>query len=189
MQKIIYTIILVFIFSSLFSQAKKNERRFEIKTNLLNLAAAGPSAGLEYWLKNNNSFMVSLASGHIDYADFGGITRYKTATVEFRKYSYYSSGLGLFFGPYIKNTQKKVEWQKYVVAGVIPIGRDRDFTGNGISAGLSAGIKVQISNRVHLEFNTQFGYGRYYRMADGYNNLPTGNYLDTRMGLWLGFQF
>ncbi len=184
MKKIIYTIILVFVFSALFSQSK-NEKRFEVKTNLLNLAAAGPSAGVEYSLKNNNSFMISLASGQIDYGDFGGITRYKTATVEYRKYFLDNV---LFFGLYIKNIQKKVEWRKYVIAGVIPIGRDRDFTGNGISAGLSTGIKVQVYRRIELEFNTQLGYGRYYQMADGYNNFPTGNYLDTRIGLWLGFK-
>ena len=189
MQKIIYTIFFAIIFSSLFSQNKKTEKHFEIKTNLLNLAAAGPSAGLEYFLKNKNSFMVSLASGHIDYADFGGITRYKTATVELRNYSSYSSGVQLFFGPYLKNIQKKVTRQKYVVAGVIPIGRNRDFIGNGISAGMSAGMKIKIYDRLHFEFNTQLGYGRYYQMADGYNNFPSGNYFDTRMGLWLGFQF
>lgn len=184
MQKIFHTIILIFVFSSLFSQAK-SVRRFEIKTNLLNLAAVGPSAGLEYNLKDNSSIMFSLASGHIDYGDFGGVTKYKTATVEYRKYFLDNV---LFFGPYIKNIMKEVEWRQYIVAGVIPIGRNRGFVGNGFSAGVTTGIKIHLSKTIVMELNNQLGYGHYYTMTDKYNNFSSGNYFDTRIGLWFGFR-
>jgi hypothetical protein len=37
--------------------------------------------------------------------------------------------------------------------------------------------------------SSQIGFGHYYKMADKFNNLPSGNYLDARIALWLGFQF
>jgi hypothetical protein len=187
MRKIACTIVLMAMFSSAFSQAK-NKSRFEIKTNLLNLIAGGPSAGLEYSLQKDWGIMLSAASGRIDYGDFGGVTRYKTTTLECRKY--FSDQL-LFIGPYIKNIEKQVSWQESVVGGTIPfsVGKNRDFIGNGFSAGATSGIKFPLSGNLNLELNSQLGYGRYYKMADKNNNLPSGNYLDARIGLWFGFRF
>lgn len=174
---------MLFLFISLFSQ-KRHEYNFEIKTNLLNLIALGPSAGLEFSLQNNCSIMISLASGKIDYGDFGGITKYKTSTLELRKYS---TDKIFFAGPYLKNISKHVFWQESVIAGIIPIGKDRDFIGNGFSLGATTGFKLPVSKKIRLEMSTQIGYGHYYRMADKNNNFPSGNYVDARIALWLGF--
>jgi hypothetical protein len=78
------------------SSQSKHTGTFEIKTNLLNLIAAGPSLGLEYDLQNNFTIMFSAAKGRIDYGDFGGVTRYTTSTFELRKYS---ENKLLFIGP------------------------------------------------------------------------------------------
>jgi hypothetical protein len=43
------------------SSQSKHTGTFEIKTNLLNLIAAGPSLGLEYDLQNNFTIMFSAA--------------------------------------------------------------------------------------------------------------------------------
>ena len=187
MRKIVCAILLMMMFGSAFSQSK-NKSPVEIKTNLLNLIAGGPSAGLEYSLQKNWSIMLSIASGRIDYGDFGGITRYKTTTLEFRKYFYDHL---LFAGPYIKNIEKQISWQESIIGGTIPfsVGQDRDFTGNGLSAGITTGIKFPLSYKLNLELNSQLGYGRYYEMTDKKNNLPSGNYLDARIGVWLGFRF
>ena len=190
---------MLFLFISLFSQ-KRYEHNFEIKTNLLNLIALGPSAGLEFSLQNNCSIMISLASGKIDYGDFGGITKYKTSTLELRKYS---TDKIFFAGPYLKNISKQciillqyflciniskqVFWQESVIAGIIPIGKDRDFIGNGFSLGATTGFKLPVSKKIRLEMSSQIGYGHYYRMADKNNNFPSGNYVDARIALWLGF--
>ncbi len=154
----------------------------------MNLAAAGPSAALEYNVRNNSSIMFSLASGHIDYGDFGGVTKYKTATIEYRKYFLDNV---LFFGPYIKNIMKQVESRQSIVGVSLlafTIGSNRDFVGNGFSAGITTGIKVHLSKTIVMELNNQLGYGRYYKMTDKYNNFPSGNYFDTRVGLWFGFR-
>ncbi len=68
------------------------------------------------------------------------------------------------------------------------IGEDRDFIGDGLSAGVSFGMKFSISHRFNLELNNQTGFGHYYKMKDKSNNLPSGNYLDERIALWIGFR-
>jgi hypothetical protein len=185
MRIIVYTIITLLMFN-LGNAQQKDKRQLEVKTNLANIAAGGPSAALEFRLRNNWSSMVSIASGHIDYGDFGGVTRYKTITLEARKYA---TDNCYFIGPYIKNIGKKVKQEQSYVGGTIPytIGQDRDFIGNGFSAGASFGIKFSISQKINLELNDQIGFGHYYRMKDKNNNLPSGNYLDARIALWIGF--
>jgi len=185
LKKIYFLVISTLLITSLFAQTT-DKNRFEIKTNLINLIARGPSAGLEYRLGKNRSFMISLASGKIDYGDFGGITWYKTSTFEFRKYS---SDKIFFAGPYLKNITKQIFWQTSVIAGIIPIGQDRNFIGNGVSAGATTGFKLPVSKKLKLEMSSQIGFGKYYKMSDKNNNLPSGNYLDARIALWLGFQF
>jgi len=175
---------LTIAFSSTFCQTK-NKSQFEIKTNLLNLIALGPSAGLEYTLQKNYSMMISFASGKIDYGDFGGITRYKTSTFELRKYS---TDKLFFIGPYLKNINKQIFWQESIIAGIIPIGKDRDFIGNGFSLGATTGFKLPVSKKIRFEMSAQIGYGHYYKMADKYNNFPSGNYVDARIALWLGIR-
>lgn len=182
MPKLICAVILIITSNYIFGQTKN---RFEIKTNLLNLVAKGPSAGFEYGVSKDWSVMLAVASGQMDYGDFGGITRYKTVSLEGRKY--FSDQL-FFIGPYFKNIEKQVSWNKTVVGGTIPIsiGKDRNFIGHGLSAGVTTGVKFSIYKKFKIELNYQLGYGHYYQMADKYNNLPSGNYLDTRIGLWLG---
>lgn len=186
MRKIIYTIIIFLIVNAGYAQLTNN-RQFEVKTNLLNIAAAGPSGALEFTLSHNWSSMLSVASGHIDYGDFGGLTRYNTITFECRKYDVDKF---FFIGPYIKNIKKQVNQKSSYIGGTIPfnIGKDRDFTGNGLSAGASFGVKFPLSHRFNLELNNQTGFGHYYTMKDRGNNLPSGNYLDERIALWLGFR-
>ena len=86
MRKIIYTTIILLLFNTAYAQ-RKDKHLFEIKTNLFNIAAAGPSVALEFSLPHNWSSMFSVASGRIDYGDFGGVTMYRTITVEGRKYA------------------------------------------------------------------------------------------------------
>ncbi len=182
----LYSILAFILISSSAISQTKNDNAFEIKTNLLNLIAAGPSIGLEYDLQKNSTIMFSIAKGRIDYGDFGGVTRYTTSTFELRKYS----GNKLFFiGPYLKNINKKVFSTQSIVAGTIPVGKERDFVGNGLSIGGSIGIKVPLTNNLSCELNSQIGLGRYYKMKDKTNNLPSGNYLDARIALWFGFRF
>lgn len=166
----------------------KNKHKLEIKTNLLNLVAVGPSVALEYKLKENKSVMFSVASGHLDYGDFGGVTTYRTATFEFRHYLYDNL---VFIGPYLKNIDKRVFRKQFFMDGTIPftIGENRDFAGNGLSIGASFGIKLVLMSKLNLDINSQLGYGRFYKMTDKYANLPSGNYLDARMGIWLGYCF
>lgn len=183
MRKIVCTLFSIIFVTSAFCQETK-DRRFEIKTNLLNLIAAGPSAAAEYNLRNNRSIMLSVAAGHIDYGDFGGITKYKTTTLEYRKY--FADNI-LFVGPYIKNIQKQVLWQQSYLL-YFTIGQDRDFKGNGLSAGTSFGAKFRVSRKARVEINYQMGVGRYYNMRDKYGNLPSGNYFDTSIGIWFGFR-
>lgn len=104
MRKVIYTIIIFLIFNTGYGQLRDN-RQFEVKTNLFNIAAAGPSIALEFSLPHNWSSMFSVASGRIDYGDFGGVTRYKTLTLEGRKYA---ADNIFFIGPYIKNIKKQI---------------------------------------------------------------------------------
>jgi hypothetical protein len=186
MRKIIYIIIIFLIVNTGYAQLTKN-REIEIKTNLFNIAAAGPSAALEFRLAHNWSSMLSVASGHIDYGDFGGLTKYHTITFECRKYD---ADKFFFIGPYLKNIKKQVDQKSSYVAGTIPftIGKNRDFTGNCLSAGASFGVKFPISRRLNLELNNQTGFGHYYTMKDKGNNLPSGNYLDERIALWIGFR-
>jgi hypothetical protein len=167
------------------SSQSKHTGTFEIKTNLLNLIAAGPSLGLEYDLQNNFTIMFSAGRGRIDYGDFGGVTRYTTSTFELRKYS---ENKLLFIGPYLKNINKKVLSTQSIIAGMIPVGKERDFVGNGLSIGASTGIKFPLSHHLNVELNPQIGYGHYYKMTDKFNSLPTGNYLDARIALWFGFR-
>ena len=186
MRKIIYTIIIFLIVNTGYAQLTNN-RQFEIKTNLLNIAAAGPSGAVEFRIADNWSSMLSVASGHIDYGDFGGLTKYHTITFECRKYD---GDKFFFIGPYLKNIKKQVNQKSSYVGGTIPltIGKDRDFTGNGLSAGASFGVKFPISHRFNLELNNQTGFGHYYTMKERGNNLPSGNYLDERIALWIGFR-
>lgn len=185
MRKIIYTTIVFLIFNTGYAQLR-DKRQFEVKTNLFNIAAAGPSIALELSLNHNWSSMFSVASGRIDYGDFGGVTRYKTITFECRRYA---ADKFFFIGPYIKNIKKRVNQESSYIGGTIPftIGQDRDFTGNGLSAGASFGMEFTISHRFNFELNNQTGFGHYYTMKDKGNNLPSGNYLDERIALWIGF--
>ncbi len=182
----LYSLIVLILISSSACSQVKNNRTFEIKTNLLNLIAAGPSIGLEYDLPKNCSIMFSVANGRIDYGDFGGITSYTTSTAELRKYS---QNKLFFIGPYLKNINKKVSATPSVVAGMIPVGKERNFVGNGLSTGGSIGIKFPLSNNLRCELNSQIGFGHYYKMTDKVNNLPSGNYLDARIALWFGYRF
>lgn len=186
MKKTFCTIVLLLVFTSVFSQKKYNSR-FEIKTNLLNILATGPSVALEYRLNKNWSTMLSLASGKIDYRDFG-VTNYKTSTFEFRKYALHQT---LFIGPYLKDIRKQVYREEIVSSASIPVllAGNRDFLGNGLSGGVTMGLKLPLSHNLALEFNSQIGIGHYYQMNDNFGNLPSGTYLDARLGLWLGFRF
>jgi hypothetical protein len=182
-----FWVTLVFLSMAIIAYAQANNKyKFELKTNLLNLIAVGPSVALEYKLKENKSVMFSLASGHIDYGDFGGITRYKTATFEFRHYFYDNI---VFIGPYLKNINKRVFWEQSFISGSIPftIGQNRDFAGYGLSACASLGIKFVLISKFNVDINSQLGYGRFYKMIDKYANLPSGNYFDTRIGIWFGY--
>ena len=184
MRIIICTIITLLMFT--LGNAQQNDKhRFEIKTNLANIVALGPSAAVEFRMQNNWSSMFSIASGHIDYGDFGGVTRYKTLTFESRKYA---SDNHFFIGPYIKAIEKRITREQTIIGGIIPIGQDRDFIGNGLSAGASLGMKFSVSPKLNLELNDQIGFGHYYSMKDKNNNLPSGNYLDARIALWIGFK-
>lgn len=186
MRMIVYLIPIMTICNSVFSQVKK-KHNYEIKTNLLNIIASGPSLALEYGLRENSTVMLSFASGKIDYADFGGLSKYKTTTLEFRKYS---PGHIFFIGPYLKNIQKQVYWRESYIGGTIPftIGKNRDFLGNGLSIGASFGAKFNIFYKFKIELSSQLGLGHYYKMSDKFNNIPSGNYLDTRIALWLGYR-
>lgn len=185
MRKIVCLILVIILCNSVHSQIQ-HKLKYEVKTNLFNLAAIGPSIGLEYQLKNNNTVMFSFASGKIDYGDFGGLSRYKTTTVEYRKFS---PDKIFFVGPYLKNIRKQVYQRESYISGTIPIGQDRDFLGNGLSAGATLGSKLSIFYRFSIELNAQVGYGMYYNMSDKFNNIPSGRYLDARIALWLGYQF
>jgi hypothetical protein len=47
----------------------------------------------------------------------------------------YSENKLLFIGPYLKNINKKVLSTQSIIAGMIPVGKERDFVGNGLSIG------------------------------------------------------
>ena len=187
MKKITFTNVFLLIVVYTVAQTKCNNG-LEIKTNLLNLVALGPSIGIEYNLKNDWTGMLSLASGKLDYGDFG-VTNYKTVTLEYRKYGLHNT---MFVGTYLKNIQKRVFRDEVVSSSTaIPFSiiNKRDFIGNGLSAGATFGFKFLLYSNFSLELNSQIGVGRYYQMNDNTGNLPSGTYLDARLGLWLGFKF
>jgi hypothetical protein len=157
-----------------------------VKTNFLNLIAAGPSAAIEFPVKPDVSIMASAAIGKINWGDFGGLMKYQTFTCELRKH------VGEFYyGGYAKYINKKVNNDTDYVGGgwlLIPAGKDRYFTGNGVTAGGTSGFELYVSKKINIDFNAQLGYGRYLKMQDQFpQNIPSGNFLDARIAIWVGY--
>ncbi len=116
--------------------------------------------------------------------DFGGLRQYKSYELEVKKHAN-----GIYYGGYLKHTIKTVYSEKGIVAGYISISKDRNFKGNGLAGGASAGMETTITKRFNIDVNIQVGYGRFYKMTEEFqNNLPSANFLDMRVASWIGFR-
>ena len=177
MKKFIPLFLLLILQFNLFAQKKPS-----VKTNLLNLVAQGPSAAIELPFKDK-CLMLSYASGKINFGDVGGLMKYQTSTLELRRHMY-----EFYYGGYVKYINKKVNSQSHSFLW-LPIGKDRFFRGNGFTAGGLMGFELYAWKKLNFDFNFQLGYGRYIHMKDAFpQNLPSGNFIDTRLAAWVGYR-
>lgn len=182
MTKILLTAILTFFCCCCFSQ-KYWVNKPVIKTNIVNLIMRGPSVALDIPFSRTISLMPSVQSGKFNWGDMGGLHTYKSLEAEVKKHV-----RDTYYGVYIKHTTKTVNSKEKNIV-FFPISNDRNFKGNAVCVGATAGIEIPVIKRFYIDFNFQLGGGAFYKMTDKFvYNLPNTHFLDYRAACWAGFR-
>lgn len=182
MIKTFLTVILTFCCCCCFSQ-KYWVNKPLIKTNVINLFMRGPSVAYDFPIGGNMSIMPSAQFGKFNWGNFGGLHKYKSLEAELKTHK-----RDTYFGAYLKHITKEVYSEEKSIV-FIPISYDRNFKGNALAIGATAGIEIPVVKRFYIDFNCQLGGGIFYKMTDKYYyNLPNANFVDCRIACWAGFR-
>ncbi|MBC7912622.1 MAG: DUF3575 domain-containing protein [Pyrinomonadaceae bacterium] len=178
MKNVLFLFVLLSLFQSpVFSQNSK----FAISTNLLNLAAKGPSVALSYKATPHLSYQIYVSQGRLteNY-------NFKTALIEM-KYAFWDF---MYVGPYLRYIEKRVQREGITDNTGLFSTPDRNFYGQGISSGLTLGIKPIESDKLMVECFAGLGYGRFVKQID-YDNPKDRRsaFPDARVGLLVGFKW
>ena len=169
---------------------KTSSQGYSVRTNLFNLVAKGPSIAFGKYLKNNSEVIVTFSAGHFAPFLTTDYYRYLTTHIEYRKKSGNYLWGKFYYGGYLRFINKRIITNGYTAG---PYGiftkEDRNFTGNGLSIGLTTGTEWEINKNWVIDFNTFQGAGKYITQTDYSGHDKISIFLDTRIALQVGLKF
>ncbi|HEX8378814.1 MAG TPA: DUF3575 domain-containing protein [Pedobacter sp.] len=162
--------------------ASSQDKKFAVSSNILNLAALGPSVAFTYNATPRIGYQVYASQGAIWVFDY----EFKTVIAEMR-YTFWDY---LYVGPYVRYIEKRVVRENEINSAAVFTVAGRNFYGKGISSGINLGFKYIDTKKVNLEAFAGLGYGRFIKQIDyDYPNDDRGGFPDARIGLLLGYKW
>ncbi len=187
MKKILLPFIMLMLVknftSTVFSQS------YSIRTNILNLVAKGPSVTVGKNVTDHSEVLLTYSLGN--FTPFFSVDSYKYSTVhlEYRRDDLDKGKWKLYYGGYLRYIHKRILSEGYYAG---PLGifskAPRNFTGNGVSLGLTSGIEYSIDKKLFVYFNTLLGAGKYLSQVDYSGHDKISMFFDTRIALQIGFR-
>lgn len=165
-------------------------QQYSLRTNVLNLAARGPSVTLGKIISQHNEVLLTYSSGSFQPFLREDYYRYATVHVQYHWKTQNSSQWELYYGGYLRYIHKRILSEGYEAG---PYGifskAPRDFKGNGLSTGLSSGAVWSFHPRWFIDFNTLLGAGKYLSQVDyaGRDNMLV--FADVRIAVQVGIKF
>jgi hypothetical protein len=166
-----------------------------IRTNLLNLAAKGPSVTFGKSIGDRSEILLTYSLGKFSPFLTEDFYRYFTAHIEYRKkddtYSnFIVSNLYFYYGGYLRYIHKRILSQGYDAGPYGIFAKEpRNFVGSGLAAGLTMGYEWAVNDRWLIDLNTLLGAGKYLSQVDYSGHNAINLFLDTRIALQLGYRF
>ena len=164
--------------------ALSQDKRFSLSTNVLNLAAEGPSLSLSYQYSPKLAFQVYVSSGNFDRYLSSGEYQFKTAVLDTK----FFVGQQFYAGPYFRYIDKRVKREGFVDHTGFIGQSERDFHGHGMSAGVLLGWKVYGSRALDIETFAGTGYGKFLWQKDYSGQNKKTGFIDGRVGLLVGLK-
>ncbi|HEY0057049.1 MAG TPA: DUF3575 domain-containing protein [Pedobacter sp.] len=171
-------IFFVIISLSVYAQDKK----FALSSNLLNLAALGPSVAFTYNTSPRIGYQIYASTGSISAFEYD----FKTVIAEVR-YTFWDY---VYVGPYIRYIEKRVVREGSPnQTGLFTI-PGRDLDGQGLSSGLVGGFKAIDTKKVNMEAFAGLGLGKFTsQIESGHRQKPTSWFPDARVGFLIGYKW
>ncbi len=166
------------LFTLSMGYAIAQEKKFSVNTNLLNLAAQGPSLSLEYKLFPKWSIQAYASKGEINALDY---YKYATIILDFK----FKINESLYLSPYVRYIEKDIYNPGESGVSYFDIFQ-RDFKGKGISIGQAITYKIILNKTFNLESFVGGGYGTFLKKE---GDKPGNNFIDLRIGLLTGINF
>jgi hypothetical protein len=187
---IITSIIYFLLIAPAFCQNKKSKKpeTLIVKTNLLNLAAKGPSISFEKFLSKSFSFVLAYMKGQFndflltDHYDYNGLLlRGKKYFHEINK-----GDITPYIGAYTGVLHRNIHTVGQSGLFGYP---DRDFSANSIRSGFSMGGLWLLKNNFVIDLQSSLGYGRYINIDKNDPDTYSNGYLDIQIWTSVGYYF